>query len=787
MEHRMRLLSSAVPASVRIGLLALLLLGIPTFAPPTSAAQGEFDDEFDEEFEEEEREETPRAPARGRAAAGDEGDLADDEFADDTADDDETPTEADAFEGVPTEQERAPAASGSRARGGDLLRDRASDEWRDRRFVLHNTWGGPVGGIHVVDAGGGPSESFRAQLLTDFFFANGFLEPNDNHAHIGGSLSISWSPWDFLEIYASLESYASSTDASESPQLFQVLGDSVLGLKGYYEVLPFLILGGDLQVALLNTVGDIGIVGDSTSFGIRANATLDLRGLPSPIPLISRLNFQYYLDRSQALVESVEQARYNALPTTGPDARQPIYRDEVRNLLTRFERRSLGINRTDFFNIGIGFEAPLTVMQDFTISPILEWNVSIPVNSRSYSCLDPRAPGTDIVPPGSDDCLDFTGFDAIPSTLTIGVRVMPPFRGLSITAAVDIGTSGMSTFVRELSPNAPYDVILGFGYAFDAVPQVEEIEREVERRVEVRIPPPVRGRIIGTVVEQGVGTAIPGVQVTYVGRDFTPQSTAADGRFVSYEVDPGDVVVDLAHPQYNSGRCQSTVTAEGGDVEVRCELVALPRLGHVRGTVRSDSGSAVSGATVNVTGPQPFSVITDASGLFVRNDLQPGTYTARVDAEGYLITQESFEIRASETATPEITAIARPRQSLVSLRAREIIIRRQVNFATDSAEILPDSTALLTEIADTMLRHPEIRRVEIQGHTDSNGDDAHNMDLSQRRAESVRTWLIGAGVEAERLTAQGHGETRPLVPNITAANRARNRRVQFMIQERGTP
>jgi outer membrane protein OmpA-like peptidoglycan-associated protein len=120
----------------------------------------------------------------------------------------------------------------------------------------------------------------------------------------------------------------------------------------------------------------------------------------------------------------------------------------------------------------------------------------------------------------------------------------------------------------------------------------------------------------------------------------------------------------------------------------------------------------------------------------------------------------------------------------VSLRAREIIIRRQINFATDSAEILPDSSGLLAEIADVLLRHPEIRLVEIQGHTDNTGDDDHNMDLSQRRAESVRQWLVAAGVEPGRLVARGYGETRPLVPNITAANRARNRRVQFMIQER---
>ena len=58
----------------------------------------------------------------------------------------------------------------------------------------------------------------------------------------------------------------------------------------------------------------------------------------------------------------------------------------------------------------------------------------------------------------------------------------------------------------------------------------------------------------------------------------------------------------------------------------------------------------------------------------------------------------------------------------------------------------------------------------------------HNQDLSQRRADSVRAWLVQHGVEASRLQAMGYGQTRPLVPNITSANRARNRRVQFVVQ-----
>jgi outer membrane protein OmpA-like peptidoglycan-associated protein len=83
--------------------------------------------------------------------------------------------------------------------------------------------------------------------------------------------------------------------------------------------------------------------------------------------------------------------------------------------------------------------------------------------------------------------------------------------------------------------------------------------------------------------------------------------------------------------------------------------------------------------------------------------------------------------------------------------------------------------------------------VRIEGHTDSRGDDAFNLDLSQRRTEAVRTYLINKGVEANRLEAKGYGETKPLVTGNNEAAWAKNRRVDFFIVERtdmpvdGTP
>ena len=116
-----------------------------------------------------------------------------------------------------------------------------------------------------------------------------------------------------------------------------------------------------------------------------------------------------------------------------------------------------------------------------------------------------------------------------------------------------------------------------------------------------------------------------------------------------------------------------------------------------------------------------------------------------------------------------------------------IRINRPVFFANNSDVILPRSSAILQAVADTLRLAPQIRGVRVEGHTDNTGSPAHNMELSQHRAQSVVTWLTLHGVEAGRLTAQGFGPTRPLRPNITLNNRAMNRRVEFHITDPAPP
>lgn len=120
----------------------------------------------------------------------------------------------------------------------------------------------------------------------------------------------------------------------------------------------------------------------------------------------------------------------------------------------------------------------------------------------------------------------------------------------------------------------------------------------------------------------------------------------------------------------------------------------------------------------------------------------------------------------------------------VSVTDEKIEILERVQFEVNEAELLSESKQLLDEVAAIMNRHPEITKLRVEGHTDSTGDRQQNMELSEQRAQSVRTYLIEQGIEAKRLTARGFGPTSPIADNDTEEGRLQNRRVEFRIIEK---
>ncbi|MCC6625558.1 MAG: OmpA family protein [Deltaproteobacteria bacterium] len=123
-----------------------------------------------------------------------------------------------------------------------------------------------------------------------------------------------------------------------------------------------------------------------------------------------------------------------------------------------------------------------------------------------------------------------------------------------------------------------------------------------------------------------------------------------------------------------------------------------------------------------------------------------------------------------------------PDETLAKVEKGKIVIAQKIYFDTGKATIKPESFPVLEAVAGILKANPEIKRVAIEGHTDDVGADARNMKLSDDRSKSVMTWLTTTGgIAADRLTAQGFGETRPAVVGKTKDAREANRRVEFII------
>lgn len=135
----------------------------------------------------------------------------------------------------------------------------------------------------------------------------------------------------------------------------------------------------------------------------------------------------------------------------------------------------------------------------------------------------------------------------------------------------------------------------------------------------------------------------------------------------------------------------------------------------------------------------------------------------------------------AETAPFQATATLLPADALQQRLDEVGKVALQVNFATNRAEILPESRPQIDQVLRLLERAPALR-LSINGHTDASGDAARNLALSEARAQAVVSALTKAGVDASRLQARGFGQGEPVADNVTEEGKARNRRVELVRQ-----
>ncbi len=164
-----------------------------------------------------------------------------------------------------------------------------------------------------------------------------------------------------------------------------------------------------------------------------------------------------------------------------------------------------------------------------------------------------------------------------------------------------------------------------------------------------------------------------------------------------------------------------------------------------------------------------------ATGKFLISLPAGKNYGIRVEAEGYLFHSENFDLPKDDDYN-----LVQKTIGLKNIEVGSKIALRNVFFETGKAEIQRASHTELDRLVELLEEVPALT-IELSGHTDNQGSEKLNKELSQKRAEAVREYLINEGIDGSRLTAKGYGSEQPVATNKTKAGRQKNRRTEFKI------
>jgi len=664
--------------------------------------------------------------------------------------------------------------------------------------------------------------------------SNGSTANSDSVTHFGTNVGLSVTPVDFLEAYATVRSSSTSDDKGQ-PTLLQVLGDTTLGVKAFTpnKLGQLFNFGGSADLLFMNGAGGVGINTASTSFRFKALSTVDLRQ-PNDggAPLRIHLNLGYLFDNSASLVEDVENDRRRVRDLRG--AR-----------ITRIERFGLGINRVDQFQSSLGVEGMFPVVRPFVEwgigVPINRQSYACDpaaAGRRGDYCLA-NAVFSDLPSiltlglrfyPVLKGFQAMAAFDIATSGYASFIEELAPTPPWNLWLGLGYGFDAQEPpppqpqIIERAAPAVTVERrIRGFIHEKDKQDAVPNAIIRFEGRDMTGLVTNNDGRFTSGNVDPGnytlsihadgykdgqcqvvVGMSAPtfGPGPNMAPGAMGPGGPGAMGQMPPGAMGPGAMgqMPPGAGPMgpgpmgpggpgpMGPGPMAGPGGPPGGPMffDVDCVLEAAPKTGSISGkTIDSDSKAAIGGASIRVVDTQnkEIAITSDAAGAFKMEGLQPGTVTIKADADGYMLHVQTVDVRAREDSRTDVTLFKRPKKGDVEIAGNELKIKRQIHFETDSAKISLDSTGLLEEIADALIRNPCLKQIEIQGHTDNTGAKEHNKVLSDQRANAVREWLLQHGIEPGRLVAQGYGQERPISPNVTPAGKERNRRVQFMIKD----
>jgi outer membrane protein OmpA-like peptidoglycan-associated protein len=160
--------------------------------------------------------------------------------------------------------------------------------------------------------------------------------------------------------------------------------------------------------------------------------------------------------------------------------------------------------------------------------------------------------------------------------------------------------------------------------------------------------------------------------------------------------------------------------------------------------------------------------------------------TEKADSQVKLASEKDARAKAEQTAAAALASLAKIAQVKEEARGVVITLDGSVLFVTGKAELLPIARTKLDEVAKALKDMDDDKSAQVEGYTDSRGADDANQKLSQARADAVREHLVGQGVKPDKIRAVGKGEMNPVASNESPEGRANNRRVEIVIQGKGS-
>ncbi|UCF71496.1 MAG: OmpA family protein [candidate division WOR-3 bacterium] len=302
----------------------------------------------------------------------------------------------------------------------------------------------------------------------------------------------------------------------------------------------------------------------------------------------------------------------------------------------------------------------------------------------------------------------------------------------------------------------PWAVILGWAFTTDFSPE------------------PVFGDIAGKVVDETTGdNLIANVGIYTDGALVKSMDSDESGQFGFMTLDPGPYQLKVSAADYEPYEVGLLVRA-GEVTPITISLKPIPKVGTLIVNVLDIQTKKPVTGMITI-GDMAAEKVTGR----IEKTLAPGAYKVAVVAEdkNYLPYERVVDIVAAKTLEIEVAMVKKEFK----------IVLPEVYFETAKSDIKPESYPVLDGAAKTIKMvfegNPDVK-IEVQGHTDSRGSDAYNLNLSNDRAGSVKQYLVlNHNIDADRLIARGYGETKPVASNDSPEGMAKNRRVEFVVMK----